>query len=258
MAGGWCFDCGHGYRGPFPLHQGTLGHRSAVTPRRRARKAAPAWSFGAAHEPSEEQDRQWVQEHRERMMTEATERIIEITGRAPAFSGGGRGQVATATYRGVAIEGRGTSRAAALSDLADRLAEHAERVGPPPAAPAPRVRATVDDAMEAIRSVMAYDVDLRMDEREEPHLVWEGKRLVAVYPCTGECMTSTERVCDCRCNGDTHGLVERLQGRGKAPVLYGDKPCLCGCGGTTKRRYVPGHDAKHHAMLKAQAKAGAI
>lgn len=32
--------------------------------------------------------------------------------------------------------------------------------------------------------------------------------------------------------------------------------CLCGCGGTTKGRFVPGHDATLKEALKAGAKAG--
>lgn len=35
-------------------------------------------------------------------------------------------------------------------------------------------------------------------------------------------------------------------------------PCLCGCGGSPKgknARYLPGHDARHHAALKAAREA---
>lgn len=47
-------------------------------------------------------------------------------------------------------------------------------------------------------------------------------------------------------------------------IVAGRPPCLCGCGGYPKgrkARYLPGHDARHHAALKraeaeaAQAKA---
>jgi hypothetical protein len=33
-------------------------------------------------------------------------------------------------------------------------------------------------------------------------------------------------------------------------------PCLCGCGGTTKGRFMPGHDATLKEQLKAGAAAG--
>jgi hypothetical protein len=33
-------------------------------------------------------------------------------------------------------------------------------------------------------------------------------------------------------------------------------PCLCGCGGTTKGRFVPGHDATLKETLKATVKGG--
>lgn len=33
-------------------------------------------------------------------------------------------------------------------------------------------------------------------------------------------------------------------------------PCLCGCGATTKGRFAPGHDARHHQRLLATAAAG--
>ena len=33
-------------------------------------------------------------------------------------------------------------------------------------------------------------------------------------------------------------------------------PCLCGCGGETKTRFVPGHDAKLKSLLTATIAAG--
>lgn len=35
-------------------------------------------------------------------------------------------------------------------------------------------------------------------------------------------------------------------------------PCLCGCGGTTKGRFVPGHDATLKATLQQNADAGNV
>jgi len=32
------------------------------------------------------------------------------------------------------------------------------------------------------------------------------------------------------------------------------KPCWCGCGGTTKSRFVPGHDSRFHSMAKKVAR----
>jgi hypothetical protein len=42
----------------------------------------------------------------------------------------------------------------------------------------------------------------------------------------------------------------------KAEEAQDRPPCLCGCGGFPKgknARYVPGHDARHHAAIKREA-----
>ena len=51
-----------------------------------------------------------------------------------------------------------------------------------------------------------------------------------------------------------------LTGERLAFVVANARPavsrCLCGCGGTTKGRFVPGHDATLKEHLRAGAKAG--
>jgi len=66
--------------------------------------------------------------------------------------------------------------------------------------------------------------------------------------CSEECRKATSRYCSCKCAGVHH--------RGANPVWVGPKPCKCGCGETTKREFVAGHDARYHAAqaLAAEAK----
>lgn len=70
--------------------------------------------------------------------------------------------------------------------------------------------------------------------------------------CSAECQTSTSDYCECKCGGANHP--------GLKVVPVGDKPCKCGCGQTTKRLFVPGHDARYHALeaLKVWAAANGI
>jgi hypothetical protein len=72
--------------------------------------------------------------------------------------------------------------------------------------------------------------------------------------CSEECQSSTSAFCQCKCGGILHGAM--VGNKGKA-VMIGDKPCKCGCGQTTKRTFVAGHDAKYHGLvaLRAWAKA---
>ena len=44
-----------------------------------------------------------------------------------------------------------------------------------------------------------------------------------------------------------------LKGEAKA-AKTGTNPCFCGCGGLTKSRFVPGHDARFHSWAKAVAR----
>lgn len=68
-----------------------------------------------------------------------------------------------------------------------------------------------------------------------------------VEGCAAECQSSESAFCRCACGGANHGA---LVGRTEPVVLVGDKLCACGCGEFTKRTYVPGHDARHHGLLK--------
>lgn len=66
--------------------------------------------------------------------------------------------------------------------------------------------------------------------------------------CRDECQASERDYCECSCGGANHGVG--LPNR-HAVMLLGKKDCACGCGGSTLRKYVPGHDARHHARLRA-------
>lgn len=75
--------------------------------------------------------------------------------------------------------------------------------------------------------------------------------------CADECQSSESDFCRCKCGGINHGA---LVGR-KAPVVQiGKKLCKCGCGETTNRTFVPGHDARFHALeaLTAWAEANGV
>lgn len=185
-------------------------------------------------------------------MQEALERIFELTGDTPSRGGGGKGQTMTVHYKGRAVVGHGGSKIAAITDLLHQV----EDLTPTFDVPVPR--ASVDDALEQIRQVTGPDVEV-LDEGERG-AVWDrtNTRLVAIFPCAGECMVSKSPVCECECGGSNHGILVRLlsqsvPGTGGKPIMLGPKPCACGCGGTTNRKYVPGHDARHHAALKRAA-----
>ena len=47
--------------------------------------------------------------------------------------------------------------------------------------------------------------------------------------------------------------LEALKATAKA-AKTGTNPCFCGCGGVTKSRFVPGHDARFHSWAKAAAR----
>lgn len=69
--------------------------------------------------------------------------------------------------------------------------------------------------------------------------------------CVSECVTSRKPYCNCKCGGANHGAAN-----GTTPLaVIGPKLCLCGCGGTTKRLFVPGHDARYHAAQKRSFRA---
>jgi hypothetical protein len=115
-----------------------------------------------------------------------------------------------------------------------------------------------------------FDVNDETDERT-PGPTWAGTRLVSLTPCVGECMfASPDSPCDCRCGGDNHAIggamfisamidaiaagdtkAAKVAIKAARPVMLTPKPCTCGCGGLTLRRFVPGHDARYHAAIKA-------
>lgn len=66
--------------------------------------------------------------------------------------------------------------------------------------------------------------------------------------CSDECQSSQSNICQCACGGENHGIGVTVKDR-KPTVVVGEKPCRCGCGQTTKRTFVPGHDARFHALM---------
>lgn len=174
---------------------------------------------------------------------------------AVTFGGGGRGQTASLLHRGTLLTGKGTSRAAALADLEAKVRDNTPVF--PKGQPA---RVTLDEALTQMQRAQKADIAVKDPDQNDgtPGTVWSGKRLVAIYPCSGECIVSESPTCKCECQGNNHGLVHALVGGVRPnPVVLGPKPCACGCGGITQRKYVPGHDARHHAALKAAARAAA-
>lgn len=223
--------------------------------------------------------------------------IQEYTQETVEFLGGGKGQIARVladdgSHTSVRVyEGRGTSRLAAVKALLAALQEVqadsgylevvpvTAKVKPSKPKPNGEDRPTVEDALEVLAKLFGeFDV-LEEDDDRTPGPVWKGTTLVRIVPCVGECMAALPTSpCDCRCGGSNHAIggafmfpiltaAVKSQDKGlfgKAlqearPVVLGPKECLCGCGGITQRRFVPGHDARYHAALKraaAQAEAG--
>lgn len=212
------------------------------------------------------------------------------TGHEVRFAGGGKGQRAFVDLdgRNTAVMGVGTSRLAAVRDLlanvkaalteeyhaaeADAKADVARVKA---LSPAKADRPSVEDALAALMLIFGEDIDVEEeDDDRTPGPVWKGTTLVRVVPCVGECMMAhPSSPCDCRCGGSNHAIggafmfpilqaaVATQDPRqfkaalAKArPVRLEPKPCLCGCGGQTMRRFVPGHDARYHAAIKRAAK----
>lgn len=200
-----------------------------------------------------------------------------------AYSGGGKGQrVKVSIETGVVVEGVGSSKVGALDDAIRQIREM-EAADPNPE-PEPQddssveptaeptsERQTLDDVLQAMSAVFgAFDVEEQDDDRT-PGPVWRGSKLVTIVPCNAECMGSQKQYCDCRCGGANHGVgamaflagisdgipagVFQLKLAEIRPVQYGPKPCLCGCGETTLRRFVPGHDARYHSRIKREQQA---
>lgn len=255
---GYCFDCHHDYRGVFPVHAGTLAHRSAVSKahRRRTKRAAPTWRYGTTHDPDEAHDRAWLRENKERQMSDITElkaEIEKITGTPVTFSGGGRGQKASVVLRGHTLEATGESRLYVLGLLMNAVVDN----DVPDEEPDTK-RITVEDAVVLLEKAQGgKPVDIVGGDEPGPVFSATGI-LMTIVPCPGECMISEQEICNCSCGGRNHGILHRiLTGATRPPTMFGPKPCLCGCGGITKRRFVPGHDARYHAEQKRAAKAAA-
>lgn len=67
--------------------------------------------------------------------------------------------------------------------------------------------------------------------------------------CSEECQNANPNSpCTCRCGGLNHPREGS-----KEVVVFGPKPCKCGCGLTTKRAFVAGHDAAFHFAERAAA-----
>lgn len=210
------------------------------------------------------------------------------------FRGGGKGQRASASGFSTAdgmLTGKGSSRTLAAQDLLTKIREFYAAIEAAEALTADddtehgaeesdeemealgikAPRATVEDAIEAIRLVFPGMDIIEEDDDRTPGPVWSEDAsgnpvLVSITPCVGECMEGKSDVCDCRCSGANHGLMRLalLPGvtwtavRGLRPVPFGPKPCLCGCGETTDRKFVPGHDARYHARIKYEAERAAL
>lgn len=94
-------------------------------------------------------------------------------------------------------------------------------------------------ALEALKA----HLDAEMESVNEA----EDADIEEIEGCADECQSSTSAFCQCKCDGLNHGA---LVGR-KAPVVQiGKKPCKCGCGETTNRTFVPGHDARFHGLQR--------
>jgi hypothetical protein len=130
-------------------------------------------------------------------------------------TGGGRGWTATTTFRGEQVSATATSKLAAAEALYDRF--------------------TAGDFTEA-----DADNDPLSDD-----LDFEGMTEGEAAQCVAECVTSIRPFCECRCDGKNHGAMHGAS----APTMLGPKPCKCGCGQTTNRTFVPGHDARYHGLV---------
>lgn len=212
--------------------------------------------------------------------------ITDLTGipqEQVRITGGGKGWKATVEYSGLTFIGANTSKAGAAEDLLAQMQAFAAQqepddhgaalagVDPDEAEGEAKERPTVEQALEALGAIFGeFDVE-EEDDNRTPGPVWKGTTLVRVVPCVGECMMAhPNSPCDCRCDGANHAiggafmfpiLTAAVASNDKAefkaalakarPIRLEPKPCLCGCGGETMRRFIPGHDARYHAAIKA-------
>lgn len=100
-------------------------------------------------------------------------------------------------------------------------------------------------AIEALTEVLRAEEESHAEE-DEAEVTLDGPQDGEEMECSEECQSSQSDYCQCKCDGAMHGIA---YGRRESTVAIGEKPCKCGCGETTKRLYVPGHDARHHAEL---------
>lgn len=132
-------------------------------------------------------------------------------------TGGGKGWTAKTTMRDGRVEtSKGSSKLAAAENLYRHIANNA---------------VPVEEQIAPDGGRLGEDLDFEdMTEGEAAQ-------------CVAECVTSIKPYCECRCGGINHGA-----GVGGGMVArLGDKLCKCGCGESTKRQFVPGHDARYHA-----------
>jgi hypothetical protein len=134
-------------------------------------------------------------------------------------TGGGRGWTARTSFNDDGfVEAKGTSKLGAAEALYEAI-KAADRAQ--------------DYSNIIVRTGEALDLtDEDMSEAE-------------FEQCVAECVTSVRNYCDCKCQGRNHGAATGATGA----ILIGEKPCACGCGQTTQRRFVAGHDAKYHARV---------
>lgn len=135
-------------------------------------------------------------------------------------TGGGRGWTARTTISGVVHSATGTTKLGAAEALYQQIADA--------------------DLIE--------QTDLEDDRKAdiEEQLDFEDMTEGEAAQCVAECVTSIRPFCECRCQGRNHGAATGAV----APTLLGEKPCKCGCGQTTNRLFVPGHDARYHGLMK--------
>lgn len=204
--------------------------------------------------------------------------IYDLGGGDIEFAGGGRGQIARIETDNGVVEVKATSRAQAAEDLLAALqafdAENADEAIDEIDADLvteTKQRLTDDAAIQILRERFG-DFNLidrdPTDDDQQPGPIWEDGVLVEIVPCVAECMDGRSDICECKCMGANHGLAGDAFAVALAsqdsllhaletirPTMHGPKPCLCGCGTTTLRKFAPGHDAKYHGRIKREQQA---
>jgi hypothetical protein len=97
--------------------------------------------------------------------------------------------------------------------------------------------------MDALITISNALDDMDVNGEDEPEDDFD------MESCSAECQSANPNSpCSCKCGGANHPKAD-----GGSVVVMGEKQCACGCGQVTKRRYVAGHDARHHFALRAEA-----